>query len=249
MIFPMSAFSLLIGLGATLGLWQVARSAPLNQAGRWVDSGLGVLVGMLIGARMAYVALHPAYYAAHPGEWVQLWLGGYTAWGAAAGGLLAAGIAAALLRRSFLLVLDGMAPLFPPLAILGWLGCTLAGCAYGPAMGPGSPQGGHEAWAWLALPVADESGQVATRFPLQIAAALLVLGYNWALAALLSRRAAPGRYAALVGLGLAGALFGVAALSAEPAPAWRGLSPDGWSAVAIAVVSVGVLILSFVKHH
>ena len=236
----MSAFSVLIGLGATLGLWQVARSAPLNQAGRWVDSGLGVLVGMLIGARMGYVGLHPAYYAAHPWEWAQLWMGGYTAWGAAAGGLLAAGLLAAALRRSFLLVLDGMAPLFPPLAVLGWLGCSLAGCAYGPVMGPG---------AWLALPLVDESGQVAARFPLQLLAALVVLGYNWGLAALLPRHTAPGRYAALVGLGLAGALFGVAALSAEPAPVWRGLSPDGWAAVGVTVVSVGTLILSFVKHH
>ena len=72
----MSTFALLLGLGATLGLWQVARQSPPRQVGRWVDVGLAVLAGMLLGARAAYVVLHPAYYATHPGEWWHLWQGG-----------------------------------------------------------------------------------------------------------------------------------------------------------------------------
>jgi phosphatidylglycerol---prolipoprotein diacylglyceryl transferase len=236
MIFDMSAFSLLIGLGATLGLWQVARSAPLNQAGRWVDSALGVLVGMLLGARLGYVGLHPAYYAAHPWEWAQLWMGGFALWGAVAGGLLAAVVVAVLLERSMLRVLDTVAPLFPPLAVLGWLGCYTAGCAYGPALAPG---------AWLGLPAVDESGQVLSRFPLQIFAALVLLGYNWAVMALLPRRSRPGQYAALVGLGLAAVMFCVAALSAEPAPFWGSFTPDAWAALAIGGLSVMMLVIGF----
>jgi prolipoprotein diacylglyceryltransferase len=240
MIFAMSAFSLLIGLGATLGLWQVARSAPLNQAGRWVDSGLWVLAAMLVGSRLGYVALRPAYFSAHPGEWAQLWLGGFTVWGAAAGGLLAAALIALIMRRPFLWVLDGVTPLFPPLLVLGWLGCVSAGCAYGPAVAPGS---------FLSLPSADESGQVLPRFPLQIGAALLLLGYNWALIMLLPKRPRPGRYAGLAGLGLAAVLFIVTALSAEPTPLWGPLSPDGWAALAMGVLSLAVLAISLLRNN
>lgn len=232
----MIPFSLLIGLGASLGLWQVARGAPINQTGRWVDTGLGVLAGMLLGARAGYVLLRPAYYAAHPGEWLQLWMGGYSAWGAVAGGLLAAGIAALLLRKPLPRVLDAVAPLFPPLAVLGWLGCLLGGCSYGPGLASG---------AGLALPTVDEWGQVLPRFPLQIAAALVLVGYNWGVAAVLPPRATAGQRAALVGLGLAAVQFFGALLSAEPVPLWNGFSYEAWAALVLGGLSLALAIYAF----
>jgi len=219
-----------------LGLWQVSRVSADRQPGRWVDAGLGVLAGMLLGARAAYVAMHPAYYSAHPWEWAQLWMGGYSAWGAIAGGLAAAGIAAALMKISFPGLLDALAPLFPPLIVLGWLGCAAVGCGYGPEMGIAS---------WLAVPVPDEWGQVVARFPVQFGAALFFLVYNWGVAAMLGKEYGGGQLAALSGFGLAGVQFAAALLSAEPVPMWRGLSYDAWAALGLGVGSLGLALFAF----
>ena len=210
----MFTFALLLGLGASLGLFQVARAAPEREVGRWVDAGLGVLAGMLLGARAAYVGQHLAYYGAHPGEWLQLWQGGFSAWGALPGGLLAAGIAALIMEKPLAQALDRLAPLCAPLAVLGWLGCSAAGCGYGPVMPTG---------AFPGLPGLDEWGRVQPRFPLQAAAALALLGYNWGVALALPARSFAGQRAALTGLGLAAVQLAAALISAEPAPRWNGL--------------------------
>lgn len=231
----MTSFALLIGLGASLGLWQVARALPSERARRAVDAALVVLIGMLLGARAVYVALHPAYYAAHPGEWYRLWLGGYSAAGAVAGGIVGAALAALWMRISLPVLLDEVSPLFPPLVVLGWLGCAAAGCGYGPALG-----------AWWAPALPDEWGRVMARFPTQFGAALIFLVYNWCVAALISgRRTFAGQQAALMGLGLAGVQFSAALLSAEPAPLWRGLAAEAWAALGLALFSLLLGVYAF----
>ena len=232
MIPAMSLFALLIGLGASLGLWQVARSAPEDQAGRWVDAGLGVLVGMLVGARLAYGSIHPAYFATRPLEILAVWQGGLSGWGAVAGGLIAAFAAAPLLKQPLRVVLDRLSPLVAPLAVLGWLACGQAGCAYGPQLAP---------TAWLGLPMTDEWGRILLRFPLQPVAALLLLGYNGLIAVTLTGPLKPGLRGALTGLGLAAVQFGAALFLAEPGPTWYGLVYDAWVALALGVISLGLM--------
>jgi hypothetical protein len=119
---------------------------------------------------------------------------------------------------------------------LGWLGCLAAGCGYGPLL----PAGGL-----LALPAPDEWGQWLPRFPLQIAAALVLLGYNWGVARVLPANARPGRRAALTGLGLAVVQFSAALLSAEALPLWQGLPYEAWAALALAVLSLLLAIPAF----
>lgn len=227
----MSYFSLLVALGVAFGLWQVRRSAPERQAERWLDGGLGVLAGMLLGARLAYVALHQAYYAERLVEIFQFWEGGFIWWGAIPGGLTAAGLVALWWGAPLSQVLDGLTPLLPPLAVMSWLGCAVAGCGYGPELPAGS---------WYALLGLDEWGRSLPRFPLQYAAALLLLVYNGLVARFLPRRARPGLRAALTGLGLAMVQFAAARLSPEPAPAWNMLSYDEWAALILAVFSLGL---------
>ncbi len=213
-----------MGLGTSLGLWQVARLAPAHQAGRWVDVGLATLAGMLLGARAAYVAVHCAYYLSHPGDWLRLWQGGYLACEAFPCGLLVVLLAAAWLEKPLPQVADRLAPLLVPPAVLGWLGCLAAGCGYGPPLAGG-------------LPALDEWGRTLPRFPLQLTAALVLLGYNGAVARVLPPDAPPGRRAALTGLGLAAVQFSAGLVSAEPAPLWFGLPYEAWSAVALAALS------------
>ena len=133
-------------------------------------------------------------------------------------------------------MLDAVAPLFPPLAVLGWLGCFVRRLRVRPGLAPG---------AGLALPTVDEWGQVLPRFPLQIAAALVLVGYNWGVAAVLPPKAFAGQRAALVGLGLAAVQFFGGLLSAEPVPLWNGFSYEAWSALVLGGLSLVLAVYCF----
>jgi prolipoprotein diacylglyceryltransferase len=234
-----SAFSFLAGLGATLGLWQVTRTAQPQHTRRLADYGLIVLLAALVGARTFYVAIHASYYAAHLPEALAFWQGGFAWPGAAAGGILAAALVALVKRRSFAWLADGLTPLLGPLAVGLWLGCWQAGVDYGAAMPPSS---------WWAVPSADETGTLSLRFPLQLVCALGLLLYLWLIDRLtatrigrksrLERVALPGLKASLSGLGLGLDLLAASLLRADPTPSWGALRVDTWCALAVVVFSL-----------
>ena len=235
----MTAFSFLAGLGATLGLWQVARTAQPQHVRRLADYGLVVLLVSLVGARLFYVAIHASYYAAHLLEAFAFWQGGFAWPGAAAGGLLAAGLLALVKRRSFVWLADGLTPLLGPLAVGLWLGCWQAGVDYGSAL---------PATAWWGVPAADETGTISLRFPLQLLCALGLLLYLWLVDRLtaarpgqkprLERRARPGLRASLSWLGLGLDLLAASLLQADPTPSWGPLRVDTWCAIALVALSL-----------
>src|SRR4030065_623834 len=82
----MQPFSILLGLGALAGLLLAGWRAPKKEASRYLDGSLGILLGALLGSRAVAVAVNYSYYQAHPGEIVQVWLGGLSGIGAMAGG-------------------------------------------------------------------------------------------------------------------------------------------------------------------
>jgi prolipoprotein diacylglyceryltransferase len=225
-----NAFSVWVGLGAMIGLWRVAHSAPQRQMGIWVNAGLFVLGLTLVGARISYVVTNWDFFAAHWIEAPQLWLGGLT-WPGALGG---AGLALIWLgfqnrasrSRAATIPLgwlgDRLYPLLPPLAITIWLGCWQSGVAYGASMPAG---------AFGGVPSLDENGVYGLRFPLQPLSALTLLFYF----VLLETRLKPLRPAGrLSGLAIAGLLVNLLAASflrVDPAPYWRGLRLDAWIAM------------------
>ncbi len=166
----MNLFSLFIGIGASLGLLQVVRRNPQDQALRWVTAGLAVLAAGLIGARANFVLLHPGLFAATPLDALRIWLGGLSWPGALLFGLLALAGVSLILHVPFVRAADTLAPLFPIVAVMAWLGCSQAGCAYGSQI----PQ--NNFWA-MRLP--DEQGQLAYRWPLQLVAAAGLLLLVW----------------------------------------------------------------------
>jgi prolipoprotein diacylglyceryltransferase len=105
-------FSLWIGLGAALGLcwmalqsptapWRKGRAAGIPSERGWyahLDAGLWALLGGVVGGRAVYAAAAWPYFAAHPLEIPQVWLGGLSGPGAAAGAVLGAGLFAARRR-------------------------------------------------------------------------------------------------------------------------------------------------------
>jgi len=211
-------FSLLIGIGGSLGLLQVARRAPEREALRWTVAGLGVLAAALIGARLNYILLHPEFYRAAPLDVLRIWLGGLSWPGAFIFALFALAAAAAILRKPLDLTSDRLEPLFPAVTIMTWLGCSPAGCAYGAETLPELP------WA-LKLP--DEYGTLAYRWPLQLtAAASLMLILWW-----VDRRSArliklPGGQACVTGLVLALHTLLFSYLRADNPPTWRNFRLD-----------------------
>jgi prolipoprotein diacylglyceryltransferase len=192
-----------------------------------MNSALITLFGCLLGSRIAYVAFHSSYYAAHQLESVEIWKGGLAWPGAVAGGLLGLALVALVWRLPLALLADRLIPLASPLAIAVWLGCWQSGVAYGARL----PQG-----AWWGLPTRDETGAVYLRFPVQPLAALTLVIFFWWLEVKSFPRERPGRLASLAGLGLAVNLMVFSLLRADPSQLWVGLRPDVWMAFGFALL-------------
>ena len=238
-IYLVTIFSLLIGLGASLGLWQVYRQARPQHARRLLDYATLVLLAALVGGRAWFVGLHWSYYSAHLGEAPAFWQGGFNWAGVVLGGLLAVGLIALLARRSLTWLGDSLAPLLGPLAVGAWLACWTAGVAYGPLMGG--------MFSWLSIPAADEAGQIAQRFPLQPLAAFCLLAWLYVVERraerLRSRAFHAGLVAALSLLGLGLDLLLASLVWADPTPTWGPLRIDTWCALALSLLSLGAALL------
>jgi prolipoprotein diacylglyceryltransferase len=234
----LNGYSLLIGFGASFGLFCVTvQAAPARRPTALLDAGLITLAGALLGARAAYVLVNWGHFQASPAEIPQLWLGGYSAFGALAGGLLGVVVASLALRMPPGQLADGLLPLLPPLIVCAWLGCWLAGSDYGaPATG-----------AWWALPARDESGVTSARFPLQPLAAVLTLVLFTAIDLARPHLPARGQPASLALLGIALLLGGVSLLRADPAPVWFAYRLDTLTSAALAALAIIFLIVSSVK--
>lgn len=245
----MNGFSLWVGLGAALGLWRLARSVPLQQAGAWVNTGLFVLLSSLVGARFFYAAVNWAFFSAHPLEVFQIWLGGFE-WPGAIGGMALAVFILAYTSRSQLdrplggrrppagwiplgWVADRLYPMLPPVAITAWLGSWTSGIAYGKAL-PNQ--------AWWGVPTLDESGLYHWHFPLQPLAALALLAFYWILEMRIKNLRPPGKLSSWALFGLLVNLLVVSLLRADLTPYWNGLPMDAWFAIIYMIFLFTVLL-------
>jgi phosphatidylglycerol---prolipoprotein diacylglyceryl transferase len=235
-----NGFSLWVGIGATLGLWRVARNSPQQHSTTLVNMGLFTLFFSLVGARLFYTWINYDYFAAHLVEIPQIWLGGL-AWPGAVGGAWIAILSLPLAnhgsrgsRIPIGWIADRLYPLLPPLSISIWLGCWSMGVAYGPAL----PQG-----TWWAIPSLDESGVFNPHWPLQFLSAISLLAFFLLLDLRLKQPRPTGLISALAVLGLLVQLFIASLLRADPGRFWDGLRADTWMAIAFLasfIVMLGV---------
>jgi phosphatidylglycerol:prolipoprotein diacylglycerol transferase len=227
--------SVLLTAGVVFSLLWIVQRAPAGRQILAVDQGVGVLAACLLGSRVGFVLANGAYYQSHLAEIPQVWLGGLSGMGAVLGGVLVLPLAARLSHTPLSVLADRMLPLLVVLNAAGWLGCWWEGCAYGlPAHG-----------AWWGLPVRDEWGQVALRFPLQLAGALLGVAVPWLVEAFLNRRVRhavpPGWQSALSLLGMSLAWLGLSFLRGDPAVLWFDLRPETWGALGLILISAAML--------
>jgi phosphatidylglycerol---prolipoprotein diacylglyceryl transferase len=96
-----------------------------------MDFGLYLILGGIIGARLAFVALNLSYYQDHIWEIFNLRQGGLTLYGGLAGGLVAGGLFCRKHKLNFLELLDIIAPAALLGQAIGRVGCLMNGCCYG----------------------------------------------------------------------------------------------------------------------
>ena len=230
----MQQFSVLLGLGALMGLLLIVWRAPKKETSRYLDAALAILFGALLVSRAGYVAVHLPYFQIHPGEMIQVWKGGLSGIGALAGGAIAILILAGWWRGSTASMADVILPLVGTLAITAWLGCWMDSCGYG-----------LPAKAWWALPARDEWGVLAYRVPVQLMGAFVTLGIIWLLDRVSKRIAIPGISASLGVFLIAAEIFALSFLRADSTPLWYGLRLEAWGAIGLMVfyLLIGVVLL------
>ena len=89
------------------------------------------LMGGIIGGRILYVALQPAFFARHPWEVFALWHGGLVWYGGFFGGLITGYWYIRSRGLRWLCVLDQFIPFGALGHAIGRIGCFFNGCCYG----------------------------------------------------------------------------------------------------------------------
>jgi prolipoprotein diacylglyceryltransferase len=229
------SFSIFLGLGTLVGLLLAGWSAPKKETIRYLDAAFFALFIALIGSRAFAVAANWAYFASHPVDIIQVWLGGLSSIGAIAGGVLAIFILTLWWKLPAGQLADTLFPLIGILSITSWLGCWYNACSYG------SPSS-----AWWALPARDQWGVTVPRIPVQFIGAMLTLALVW-LMDFIARRSPISGLTASVGLvGISATIFALSYLRADPVPIWHGLRLEAWGAIGLTVffgIVVVVLLL------
>jgi phosphatidylglycerol:prolipoprotein diacylglycerol transferase len=235
----LAVFSVLLALGTTLGLTWVTLESPKAEREMSLNAGVITLLGAIMGARAAYVAVHWAYYQEHLIETLQLWLGGFSWPGALIGGGLGILIASRLFVIPFGNLADRLLPLLATLSVASWLGCWFTGCAYGPEV----------MWG---LPTKDEWGIWQPRLPLQLINAVLTVLLFWGIEQVWRRKNSmpPGLAANLGFAGLSLILLATSFLREDPYPLYNGLRLETWAAMFFFGLSIifGVVIVSMNKR-
>jgi prolipoprotein diacylglyceryltransferase len=177
-------YTVLMDAGIALALLALYRAAPEGKRTIWLDAGITTTIGGFIGARLLYAMANGSYYAAHPEEVFQVWLGGLSWSGAALGAGLGLWLycsrkrkrGEAYEREAAWPIVEALAFPIALLGLLGWGGCWAASCAYGYEVAPG------ELPAWMVSNAPDLYGLTLPRWPTQAAGLLwsiFVIGAVW----------------------------------------------------------------------
>jgi phosphatidylglycerol:prolipoprotein diacylglycerol transferase len=230
----MQTYSLLLGVGALSGLLLACWRAPQKELSCYMSAGAWALVGTLIGSRAVAVMINFPYYQAHPGEIIQVWMGGLSGIGALIGGVISVFIVAKWKNIDRGAMADAVFPLAGTVMVTAWLGCWIGRCSYG-----------FPSEAWWAMPVKDEFGVLANRIPVQLIGAFSTLAIVWVLE-LATKRFPTCGLSALIGLfALSTEMFLISFLRADPAPMVNGMRLDAWGALGLMAFSaLGALIMT-----
>ena len=187
--FAVHGYGVCYAVATAVGILWARRLAARDGIGSdaWWDVCLGLIVGMILGARLEYVRTHVADFASDPARVFALRDGGLVFYGGLIGGVAGMALVARWRRLSLLAVLDAFAVSTPLAHAIGRVGCVLAGCCWGrPTDLP---------WA-VRYPVTHASGGVPVH-PVQLYEAAFNVALSLALARVHGRRTFRGQTLAL----------------------------------------------------
>lgn len=235
----MNLFSLMVGIGASLGLLQVWREAPPRKEVTVLINGWLILLAALIGGRAGFVWLNPHLFADDWTSALRFWEGGLIFPTALLAALLMIPILALAQRQPIPQTADLVMLILIPLAVSIWLGCGAAGCAYGVAL--------TDQYPW-ALPVLDVDGTLTYRLPLPYLAALTLLLIVRPVEKKAIELQMPGARACLLGfvLGIHTLIF--SSWRADGVPTFENTRLDLLAGFVLGVMSlIGVLVLEVIR--
>lgn len=221
---------LVLLLAAWVTLWLAAHEGTrLGSDGDAIyNAGFVALAAGVVGARLAFVALHLSTYLAHPAEIVALDLGSFAQAPGAAIGLIAGAIFAARHSLSWAPLADAFAPALAAGLALVSVAAFLGGTSYG--------QPANVPWAITLWG--------ARRHPTQIYELLAELAILAILGWTRGRRSYPGQAFLLFV-----ALYGGARLFLEAYRADSWLLPGGWRGAQVLGLVAVVAALAFMARR
>jgi phosphatidylglycerol---prolipoprotein diacylglyceryl transferase len=208
-----------------------------------LDAALAAVLGGLVGARAAYVAVNWSYYGGHLALALDLWGGGHIWQGGVIGGLIAVLVYCAARGVAPGLVLDVLSPGAALLVVCAWLGCFLDKCAYGIETYPG------QGLLWtLSLELPDIYGVWVPRVAVQL------MGAGWGVVALTvvafaMRRVRPGGLVLPLWLALyCTGSFWLGFLRADGMPLLAGLRIDQVADLVLFAIGAVILVVGLVRN-
>jgi phosphatidylglycerol:prolipoprotein diacylglycerol transferase len=126
-------YGLLVASGFLLGIWwtaRIGRQEGLDTQAVY-DTAFWIVVGAIIGSRIAFIVVNYEYYLQNPVAMFKIWNGGLVFYGGAIGASTAALICAKKYNMDFWAFADAAAPGVALGHSVGRLGCFFAGCCYG----------------------------------------------------------------------------------------------------------------------
>jgi len=237
-------YGAMLALGAALGMLlytRLARSAG-QDPDRAMSLALWLLVSGLVGSRLMFVILEPAQFAAAPWRVLAIWEGGLVFYGGLAGALIVGIVLMRRLKLPALTLMDCVAPGLALAQAVGRLGCFSAGCCYGlPWPGGWCAVTFNDPFSLAPRGLALHPAQLYTSAALLVITGLLLLLWR--------RRSFAGQIFFTYGF-----LHGIARVIIETfrgdwrGEPWLGLTPTGWFALGLAVVSAGALVYLRKRH-
>jgi len=184
------------------------------------------LLGGILGGRLAYVLLHPEWFARSPLDVLAIWHGGLVWYGGLLGGVLFAWGYARAKRLAWWRVADQLAPVLVVGHAIGRIGCFFNGCCYGKPT---------DAWCGVVFP-----GDPRALIPTQLFEAVGLCGLYLVLR-VLQRPAVLKRPGRLFGVYLIGYVllrFVIEPFRGDQAVFWAGLTLQQLISVLVLVAGM-----------